>query len=214
MSPVTCLHAALRRLQSPRGARTAARGGALGLLLTLLGCSSHPPLPTVEGLDLERFMGDWYVQAHIPVGSEKSAYNAVESYALGADGRILTSYVFRKGDFDAQLEVLEPLGFVSDESTAVWGMRFVWPFKAEYRVAYLDDDYTETIIARTKRDYAWIMTREPEISDERLAALSSRLVELGYDTSELRRVPQRWPDPGHPVTLAGGSLATFTRSKP
>ncbi len=181
------------------------------LLLLLAGCASHAPLPVVEDLELERFMGDWYVQAHVPVGSEKHAYNAVESYARGEDGRILTSYVFREKGFDGDLEVLEPVGFVSDRSTAVWGMRFLWPFKAEYLVAFVDEAYTETIIARTKRDYAWIMTRAPEISDERLAFLTARLAELGYDTRELRRVPQRWPDPGHPVSRAGGSLATFTR---
>ena len=156
-------------------------------------------------------MGDWYVQAHIPVGSEKNAYNGVESYALGEDGRVLTSYVFREGGFDGDLEVMEPVGFVSDDSAAVWGMRFIWPFKAEYLVAHLDEDYSETIIARTKRDYAWIMTRDQEISDERLEHLTQALAALGYDTSELRRVPQRWPDPEHPVNRGGGSLATYTR---
>ena len=196
---------------SPSGG-VAARAGLLAAVLALAGCSSHPPLPTVEGLELERFMGDWYVQAHIPVGSEKDAYNGVESYALDDDGRVLTSYVFREGGFDGELEVMEPVGFPSERSTAEWGMRFLWPFKAEYLAAHLDADYTETIIARTKRDYAWIMTRDAEISDERLAALTLRLGELGYDTSELRRVPQRWPDPGHPVSQAGGSLALYTRA--
>ena len=42
--------------------------------------------------------------------------------------------------------------------------------------------------------------------------LQGKLAELGYDTSELRRVPQRWPDPGHPVSQAGGSLALYTRA--
>lgn len=185
--------------------------GLPALLLCLVGCASNPPLPAAEGLELERFMGDWYVQAHIPVGSEKTAYNGVESYALGEDGRVLTTYAFRKGGFDGEVEVMEPVGFVSDRSNARWGMRFIWPFRAEYVVAHVDDDYTETIIARTKRDYAWIMTRAPELSNERLAALTARLAELGYDVSELRRVPQRWPDPGHPVNDAGGSLATYSR---
>ena len=183
------------------------------ILMPLTSCASYPPQRRVENLDLERFMGDWYVQAHIPVGSEKHAYNGVESYALDERGRVLTSYVFRKGSFDGELEVMEPTGFVSGESNAKWGMRFIWPFKAEYLVSYLDPDYTETIIARTKRDYAWIMTREPEISDERLARLTDELADLGYDTSELRRLPQRWPDADHPVSRAGGSLARYTRAE-
>ena len=181
-------------------------------LLLLASCSSHAPQRQVENLDLERFMGDWYVQAHIPTGSEKNAYNGVESYALDDKGRILTSYVFRDGAFDADLEVMEPTGFVSNASTSKWGMRFIWPFKAEFLVSYLDPEYTETIIARTKRDYVWVMTRAPEISDERMAALTAEVAELGYDVSELRRVPQRWPDPGHPVSQAEGPLALHTRA--
>lgn len=182
------------------------------LLITLSACTSHPPQRRVENLDLQRFMGDWYVQAHIPTRAEKNAYNGVESYALDEDGRVLTSYVFREGAFDADLEVMEPVGFVSDESNAKWGMRFIWPFKAEFLVSYIDPDYTETIIARTKRDYVWVMTRAPEISDERMAALTAEVAELGYDVSELRRVPQRWPDPGHPVTQADAPLALYTRA--
>ena len=55
-------------------------------------------------------------------------------------------------------------------SGAVWGMQFIWPFKADYRVIYLNDDYTQTIIGREKRDYVWIMARSPAIREDRLRA--------------------------------------------
>lgn len=184
----------------------------LGPLLALAGCASHPPLPTVAQVDLERFMGDWYVQAHIPANAEKNAYNAVESYVLGEGDEILTSYVFREGAFDGELETTEPEGVVRDEtSNATWGMQFFWPLEFEYLITHLDEDYSETIVARTKRDYAWIMTREPSISEEKMAELTGRLADMGYDVSKLRRVPQQWPDPEHPVSKAGGDLATWTR---
>lgn len=177
-------------------------------------CAPTKPLATEPFVDLDRFMGDWYVQGHIPAGSEKTAHNGVESYARDEKGRILTSYVFRKGGFDGKFKVMEPVGFVEDEETnAEWGMRIIWPFLAEYLVAYVDDEYSETIIARSKRDYAWIMTRDAEISDERYEALVARLGEMEYDVGEVRRVPQRWPDPEHPVTDAEGDLARFTRAQ-
>ena len=177
-------------------------------------CAPTKPLPTEPFVALDRFMGDWYVQGHIPFGSEKKAYNGVESYALDEKGRVLTTYAYRKGAFDGKVKIAEPVGFVVDgESNAEWGMRFIWPFKAEFLIAHVDDDYTETIIARSKRDYAWIMTRDPVISEERFDALVARLEALEYDVSEVRRVPQRWPDPGHPVSDAGGNLARFTRGR-
>ncbi len=88
---------------------------------------------------------------------------------------------------------MRPRGFVRDAaSNAVWGMQFVWPIKAEYLVAYVDDDYTETIIARSRLDYVWIMARTPTVSDARYAQLVQIVADLGYDESRLRKVPQRW----------------------
>ena len=163
-------------------------------------CTSPPPLPTVDKVDLPRFMGDWFVVGHIPAGAEEEAFNGVETYELRQDGYIATTYAFREGGFDGPVEVLEPTGAVEDETTnATWGMQFFWPFWAEYLIAWLDDDYTETIIARTKRDYAWLMTRTPYVDDATWKRLTAKLAEMGYDASKVRRVPQRWPDPGHPA---------------
>ena len=163
------------------------------------GCASHAPLATVESVDLERFMGDWYVLAHVPVDVEVEAYNAVETYALTEDGRIATTYSFRDGGFDGELVTLEPIGTVVDaETNAEWGMQFLWPFEAEYLVTWLDAEYRTTIIARTRRDYAWIMAREPSLDAAEMQTLVDALAAQGYDLDELRRVPHRWPDPEHP----------------
>jgi lipocalin len=45
----------------------------------------------------------------------------------------------------------------------VWGMQFVWPFKGDFRIVVLNADYTHTVIGREKRDYVWIMARQPTI---------------------------------------------------
>ena len=72
-------------------------------------------------------------------------------------------------------------------------MQFLWPIKAEYLIAYLDSAYSETIIARNVRDYVWIMARNPRLSEADYQRLVSRVAALGYDTTQLRRVPQEWP---------------------
>jgi apolipoprotein D and lipocalin family protein len=159
------------------------------------GCASMPlsPLPTVPRVDLSRFMGDWYVIASIPTSIEKDAYNAVESYAMNPDGTIATTFRFRKGGFDGKQKTYHPKGFVeSDGSNAVWGMRFIWPIKAEYRISYLNADYTLTVIARSKRDYVWIMARTPSIPETEYARLVEAIGKWGYDTAKIRKVPQRW----------------------
>ena len=89
-------------------------------------------LEPVEYVDLERFMGDWYVIANIPTFIEKGAHNAIESYRLTDDGEIATTFRFRDGAFDGPLKVYRPTGFVSDDNNAIWGMQFLWPIKAEF----------------------------------------------------------------------------------
>ncbi len=159
----------------------------------LAGCAAAPPLPTVERVDLPRFMGDWYVIANIPTAIEKGAYNAVETYRLDDDGTIATTFTFRKGGFDGPQKTYNPRGFVRDTTTnATWGMQFVWPIKAEYLIIQLDEDYTRTVIGRSKRDYVWIMAREPTIPEADYQSILARLDDQGYDTSRIEKVPQRW----------------------
>jgi apolipoprotein D and lipocalin family protein len=170
----------------------------LAPLLLIAGCNAVPTMPTAEQVDIERFMGDWYVIANIPTFVEVGAHNAVESYRLDADGSIATTFTFRDGAFDGPEKVMRPRGFVRREhvSNAVWGMQFVWPIKSEYLIAHVDPEYRETIIGRSKRDYVWIMARTPTISAEDFARLEAKVAALGYDVAQLQKVPQRWADPG------------------
>ena len=162
------------------------------LTLTLLGCKGVEILKPVEEVDLKRFMGDWYVIANIPTRIETTAHNAVESYEIDSDGTIATTFTFRDEAFDGKLKTYHPRGFVSEESNAIWGMQFIWPFKADYRIVYLDDDYTTTIIGRNKRDYVWLMARKPELAPERYAELVAMIESMGYDVGQLQKVPQQW----------------------
>jgi apolipoprotein D and lipocalin family protein len=81
---------------------------------------------------------------------------------------------------------------VSAESPAVWGMQFVWPIKAEYRIVHLAPDYSHTVIGRSKRDYLWLMARTPEISAADYERFLELIRELDYDTTRVARVPHRW----------------------
>ena len=166
-----------------------------GLVFVQLACSTgnRKPLPTVDMLDLDRFMGDWYVIANIPTRFERGAHNALESYRLDGEGRVATIFTFNDGSFDGPEKRFEPKGFVRpDSGNAVWGMQFVWPIKAEYRVMYVDPGYRTTIVGRSKRDYVWIMAREPKLPDAELEQLISIAVEAGYDRQAIELVPQEW----------------------
>jgi apolipoprotein D and lipocalin family protein len=169
------------------------RWGAVPVMLMLTACSSAPTLPVAENVDLDRFMGDWYVIANIPTRWEVGAHNAVESYRLDRDGSIATTFTYRDGSFDGPEKVMRPRGFVRDrDSNAVWDMQFIWPIRSEYLVAHVDPGYTETIIARSRLDYVWIMARTPQIPEQDFERLARKVADLGYDIAKLQKVPQRW----------------------
>jgi apolipoprotein D and lipocalin family protein len=173
--------------------RSILKAVCLPAVALLAGCSGAPTIPVAKDVDIERFMGDWYVIANIPTRFEVGAHNAIESYRLDQDGSIATTFTYLDGAFDGPGKVMRPRGFVREGTgNAVWGMQFVWPIKAEYLIAYVDPEYTQTIIARSALDYVWIMARTPELSAADYAQLEQRVRDLGYDMSRLQRVPQRW----------------------
>ena len=168
----------------------------LFIFLGLIGVASNPvlaesslkPMPVVDYVDLDRFMGDWYVIATIPTFLERDAYNSIETYQRNNDGSIATTFTFNKGSLNGPTKIYRPRGFVKDKRTnAIWGMQFVWPIKADYRIVYLDDNYQQTIIGRTSRDYVWIMARTPTISEQDYSNLVARVDSLGYDLNALQK---------------------------
>jgi len=151
-------------------------------------------MATVDKVDLQRFMGDWYVIANIPTFLEQGAHNPVESYALNADGTIATTFTFNADSFEGEKKIYHPKGFIRNtESNAEWGMQFIWPIKADYRIVYLDDDYQYTVIGRNSRDYVWIMARNAQIPDQIYGELRDFVIDLGYDPELLQKAPHQLP---------------------
>lgn len=169
------------------------RGG--WLMVTMLGllgaCAGKgPTIAPVPAVDVPRFMGDWYVIAHVPVRSDRNAFDAVETYALRSDGRIQTTYRFHDGAHDGPVKTMHPVGTVREYGNgAIWGMQFFWPIKAEYVIVHLDADYQHTIVGRSKRDYVWLMARSPQMSEADYQRYMRLIADFGYDLAEVRRVP-------------------------
>ncbi len=192
-SPRADLSKTLRR-HPLRTVGTAVAVGALAALL--VACASTPsrtlpPLTLAPKVDVDRFMGTWHVIAVIPTFAEKDAWNATETYRRDVDGSIDTHFNFRKGSFEGEPKELQSRAFVQNAAGNTWGVQFIWPFKADYRIGYVADDYSATVITREKRDYVWIMAREKTMPEPELRRLLDFAVSQGYDRSKIERVPQR-----------------------
>ena len=81
------------------------------LSITLTNCNDRSDfksteiMKTVNYVDLEKYMGDWYVIANIPTFIEKNATNAIESYKLSSDGLIHTTFSFYKGSPEGEKKI-------------------------------------------------------------------------------------------------------------
>ena len=172
--------------------------GILTLFLSAASCqpsddSSAQTMKTVPYVDIERFMGDWYVIANIPTFIEKRSTNAIESYYLNKKGEIETTFTFYQDDPSGKKKVYTPKGFIYNTQTnAEWRMQFIWPFKSPFLIIDLADDYSYTVIGVPNRKYVWIMAREPQLSDETFSIITQKLAGIGYDISKIQKILQEW----------------------
>lgn len=166
-----------------------------GLLLVLLqlGCSStFYRNETAEKVDIKRFMGKWYVIAHIPTFLEKGAYNAIEIYSYDAKEKIIdVDFRYNQDSFEGDEKSIPQVGWVYDETTnAHWKVRPFWPLRFDYLIHYVASDYNTTMIGVPDHSYLWFMARTPNLSEKERAKMEEMAEALGYDLGKLREIPQ------------------------
>lgn len=168
-------------------------GSALAVLVPRFDRDPGSDIRTAAHVDLSRFSGNWFVVASIPTPFERDACNAREHYRIDSDGTIDARYRFRKGGADGREWTIRRTGIVRDtQSNAIWDIRLAGPIAADYRIMHIDKRYSQALIGRNRRDYAWVLARDPEISSRDLFQHVRRLREQGYDADRLRTVPQLW----------------------
>ena len=58
-------------------------------------------------------------------------------------------------------------------------------------MVHLNEDYDQVIIGRNRRDYAWIMARTPQISEEDYNRMVNLVESFGYKTELLQKAQHR-----------------------
>lgn len=164
-------------------------------LIAFSGCSNdrEPNQKLADFVDIDRFMGIWYVHGYTPTAIDKNAWNPTETYEMRDDGKIQTYYQFRKGSPDGKVKTYKPVGTIKNtETNAEWRMRFFGVINAAYYVVYVSEDYQECIIGHPNKKYAWIMTRSKSIKDGAYERLLQELKDRDYDLERFQRAPHEW----------------------
>ena len=153
----------------------------------------EPFQKVVDKMDLQEFLGSWYVVGVLPTPFEKGAANGIETYSLDDKGAIRVEYVFYKGGPKGKRTVMRQKGWIVDkERNTEWRVQPLWPLRLPYLIIDLAEDYRYTVIGTNNYKYLWIMSRTPTISDPDYAGILSRLAERGYKTADIQRMRQVW----------------------
>ena len=157
------------------------------------------PLQVQAKVDLEKFMGRWYVIANIPYRAEAGKVGGYVEYRARADGRMDDLYFFRKKDFDHPIKQWSGVAWVVDKnSNARWLAQFIWPFKFDYLILETAPDYSWALVGHPSRDLAWVFARTAAMDEALYQQLRGKLAAVGYDVERVLRVPQKPQDLGKP----------------
>lgn len=171
------------------------------ITLALAACAGAPPNPNPRAeeplkvltrIDLDRFMGRWYVIANIPYYGERGYVGSYVEYSLRDDGRIDDLFIGHKGSFDAPLKTTKLLDTVVEKTgNAIWKASPLWPLRFDFLILEVDPNYSTALIGYPDKSLGWIFSRDPVMDDATYAMNLAKLDAQGYDTSRFKRVPQR-----------------------
>ena len=150
---------------------------------------------TVESVEINKFMGDWYVLAGRFTFLEKDVHNGLERYTFNKEkDQIDVDFTYNKGAFDGPKKSLPQTAWIFDHvSNSHWKVSPLWPFKFDYLIVALDTNYRWTAIGIPDEKYLWIMARDWKNPEATIQEAITQLNKIGYDTKNLVRVPQQWP---------------------
>ncbi|MGQ0585742.1 MAG: lipocalin family protein [Gammaproteobacteria bacterium] len=156
------------------------------------------PLRSVGYVDLDRYMGRWYLIANIPNFAEQGNIAPYVEYTRRSDGLIDDKYTaldeFGGKPFtkDGYIEITNPMTGAEGRIT------FLPPLWRDYAVIFLDPEYRYTVVGLQDRDYIWFFAREPKLSDEVYQAMLGVARANGFDVTQVLRFPHRPEERGLP----------------
>src|ERR1700733_5590208 len=171
----------------------------LGLIaLVMPSCVTVPmspdtaPTQLAAHVDLDRYIGKWYIIANVPSFAEKGKVASYFDIKMD-EGTLLDIYVGQDTFYSSPGTFTMRDYVVPNTGNAVWRETPLGLVYFSYLIVYVDPDYKTALVGYPGHELAWVMSREPRMDDATYKALLDRLTAAGYDAGQLRKVPQ-FPD--------------------
>ena len=69
-------------------------------------------------------------------------------------------------------------------------VQFFWPFKGNYWIIDLAEDYSYAVVGDPSRKYLWILSRTPAMDPALYDEIVRRIAAQGFDTTKLVKADQ------------------------
>ena len=156
-------------------------------LVFCVGCKTSITLTTVSEVDLNRYSGTWYELASYPQFFERGCINVRATY-MPKDGYI---EVFNQSIKNGKSNDIKGKAFVVENSgNAKLKVQFFWPFKGNYWIIDLADDYSWAVVSDPDRSTLWILSRTRKMDENLYVSLIDKLVKNGFDRNKIVRMVQ------------------------
>jgi apolipoprotein D and lipocalin family protein len=148
-------------------------------------------LEVVPSVDLTRYAGKWYEIARLPNRFQRDcAGNTTATYTLRPDGKITVLNECRTADgrrksATGTARVADPRG-----PNAKLKVTFFWPFSGKYWIIDLDPEYRWAVVGEPRRDYLWILSREPRLDAALYQQIVERAKQRGFAIEKLLKTRQ------------------------
>lgn len=160
-------------------------------MLSFLSCKNSEPLETVESVDINKYLGQWYEIARLPNSFEKGMECVTANYTLKKNEKI---EVLNKGYLiDNKGEFKTAKGVAWVPKTKYPGrlkVSFFRPFSGKYYIIALDKDYKYALVGDPSRKYLWILSRTKTLDDSIYTNLLDTAQKHKFDISTIIKVNQ------------------------
>ena len=154
---------------------------------------------TVKNLDIERFMGKWYVISAIPTFVEKGCSDAYDIYTLKEDDTIEIRYsamncnILKEGKV---FNILQEGKIIDNINKSKWEVSFIDPwipfYSAPYDILIIDDNNYEYVVVGSTLSFGWVLSRNKTMDQELYNDILNKLeIDFNYDKNKFKKMSHK-----------------------
>ncbi|MES2826534.1 MAG: lipocalin family protein [Bacteroidota bacterium] len=155
----------------------------------------------VKKVDIVSYAGKWYSLYSIPTLMDKNWRETIETYVIHPDGYYAVFTTYKLIANTERKYIRSKLFVVRGTGNAQLKAQYLWPFKADYWIIELADDYSYAVVGHPEHKHLFIISRKPVLPDGLLEEIINRCDQKGYDTSKLVSQDHE-PGPAEEITTS------------